>query len=758
MAAIMSLTAADGRAFAPLVRPYLNWTGVRPDRLERLELILGTLEDERFPGGIIPRVQSGTMVYYAVAPSSEQWRRLVPLLRATVGSTITNFTGPNVAFDENDPLETVLIENGYAQGARFTAGGDVQRGRYALAALARLRTLVDESRVTRRAEPRTTGEVLRTFELALAALDRPAAEDALAFLRVNLRLDAVNLSFLTVRLHATFREWDRICQLGSFPSLCRTRRTPAVTNALAEALYRTVILPSEQADDPEQSFVVFRADVLPHAGSLFNYCPPRPTPGAGKAFLLAARAEMPPNRKLAEHLDGMAAEWPAHEVRFFKRLVEFGFPVAAPQPTREALPLRNFGDEIEMLRTEKGPPSLERARAGLIAATQVNALDGFQVVLAYTERLQLRERKELLDNAFNRSAYEQMLEAAGGHTVPKNWIEWIARLEDAPLAESQEFARRAASDWRVHDHLRTEADVRELAESIARVSPVAQDRLFDTLPYLVQWVQADSAWPEGALRPLYGALYDHLILQLSLRWQSEAAGVARQLLYGMLQLGQDAAEYTRLLNDIGDVLPLEGGTADFEGLMELAELTVAHASPNPDARQRLWARIVAALSPVRRRLTQGELALVNDLGLAFGVDQVFPIPVASAEQVPAGPSPLDGKTVAIYTLTESVGERAKRVLGKLYPGIRIQLVHDTVGSPRLEELARRADVFVVCWRSAAHAVTQIIDRLRPARAPTLYPPGKGSSSILSIIGEHFPALRILGRDAENFRRQPPREL
>jgi hypothetical protein len=189
---------------------------------------------------------------------------------------------------------------------------------------------------------------------------------------------------------------------------------------------------------------------------------------------------------------------------------------------------------------------------------------------------------------------------------------------------------------------------------------------------------------------------------------------------------------------MGDVLPPEAGTTDFDALMELAELVVAHGSPNPDARQRLWARIIAALSPVRTRLTRGELALVNDLGQVFGIDQVFPVSVAASQEVLARRSPLDGKTVAIYTLTETAGERAKRLLAELHPGIRVQLVHDTVGSLRLEELARHADVFVVCWRSAAHAATQIIERLRPAGAATLYPPGKGSSSILRAIEEHFP--------------------
>ena len=463
----MSLTTIDGVAIEPLIRPFLNWPDLPVDRLERLETILGTLEDERFPGGIIPRFQSGAMLYYAVAPSSEQWRRLVPLLRAAVGSTITDFTGPEVPFDENDPLESVLIENGYPQGARFTAGNEVKRGRYALTALARLRTLVDESRITPRAEPRATGEVLRAFQSALAAFDRQSAQDALAFLRSNLRLDAVNLRFLTVRLHATFQEWGSIRQLDFFPSLCQTRRTPQVTDDLATAIYQTVILPFEREDDPEQAVSVFRADILPHTGSLFDSCPPSVTPAAGKAFLIAAGTITPPNRQLADHLKEMAVEWPSHQVAFFNRLFDFAFAGATPAPTVELAPQHLFGDEIETLRAEMSSPTLERALAGLIAATQVDTLDAFQVVLSYVERLQVREREELLVNPFNLSAYEHMVDAAGGREIPKNWAEWITRLTDSPLTESQEFAKLAMREWQVHDHLKTEADIRALAGKCA---------------------------------------------------------------------------------------------------------------------------------------------------------------------------------------------------------------------------------------------------------------------------------------------------
>ena len=53
-----------------------------------------------------------------------------------------------------------------------------------------------------------------------------------------------------------------------------------------------------------------------------------------------------------------------------------------------------------MLRIDKDRPNLNRAKAGLIAATQVDTLDAFQAVLSYIERLTTAEREKLFSNIF----------------------------------------------------------------------------------------------------------------------------------------------------------------------------------------------------------------------------------------------------------------------------------------------------------------------------------------------------------------------
>jgi hypothetical protein len=100
---------------------------------------------------------------------------------------------------------------------------------------------------------------------------------------------------------------------------------------------------------------------------------------------------------------------------------------------------------------------------------------------------------------------------------------------------------------------------------------------------------------------------------------------------------------------------------------------------------------------------------------------------------------LAGRHIAIYTLTERVGRNAKELLIGTYPGVRVELSHDKGGNSRLKQLARNADLFVVCTRSAKHAATEFIADERGS-ALTVFPDGKGASSILRAVAEMAHAL------------------
>ena len=94
-------------------------------------------------------------------------------------------------------------------------------------------------------------------------------------------------------------------------------------------------------------------------------------------------------------------------------------------------------------------------------------------------------------------------------------------------------------------------------------------------------------------------------------------------------------------------------------------------------------------------------------------------------------------SIALYTLTERAARQVMNVLETAAPGVRVTLCHDLVATPRLKQLARQADLFVVATGSAKHAATICIDANRPPEKPTLRPTGRGAASMLTAIRKHL---------------------
>ena len=729
----MSLPGKDGASLLATVRPLLGWSNLDADRLARLDWILGTLDDDLFPGAIIPRVVSRELHYYAVGATYSQRQHLASLLRASVGPTVTDFSGQVSPFRSYDDLEALLIQNGYPSGFLFSARSDRNRGQYATKSLESLRKLVHDAGAVPNSQPRTTAQELRRFELCLTAYDRSGAEESIQFLKSNLRLHAINLGAMAVRLHSRFQEWEEICNLDNFKSLCGARRAAKVTDLLAEAVYRTHILGIEEEEDPSRLVRAFEERVTPIAGRLFFSCPEYVSPMAGRAFLLAAASTDPPNEAVVEQLHDISAAWPEEDRNAFDVLMSSLFGETPDTELEIVWPEINYQRQIDLL-LEDFQYTLLRAHAGLIAARHVNTIEAFRAVVAYVEGLRPSDRDQLLSNQFNRRDYNTMVEQSRGVFSPGNWVEWLGALGRDDLRVPDEMALSLPDKWKVSEHLGDEGRVSALVSAIENASSTREEQLFDVLPHLVRWLQTDPEWPNSSLSSLYRTIYNRILVHLVVRWQRDEAGVAKELLRAILELGLDKDEYTRSLHDMSDALPAAAGRGDTDILLELAEIIVDNGSPDPEAQLALWERMAAKLKPLESLIEVEDRTLVNDIAQVFDFDEVFSIEPESGE-ASAESSALAGKVVAIYTLTESVAQRVGRLLERLYPGIRVELAADTVASQRLEELSRRADIFVVCWRSASHAATEFIKRWRPAKSPPIYPDGKGSSSILRKLRE-----------------------
>lgn len=164
-------------------------------------------------------------------------------------------------------------------------------------------------------------------------------------------------------------------------------------------------------------------------------------------------------------------------------------------------------------------------------------------------------------------------------------------------------------------------------------------------------------------------------------------------------------------------------------------LTVNRA-PLPDPRLGFIMKVLDAARSRAHRLTPVQAETLRLL--CQDVDIALPTELSAAAEQGGGAvgvTDLSGRSVAIYTLAESAGERAMEMLQELYPTAKVSLNNDTVCSDRLAALARRADFFVFAWKSSKHAAYDCVKKHRPSHLPTLMPRGKGSASILrELIG------------------------
>jgi hypothetical protein len=172
-----------------------------------------------------------------------------------------------------------------------------------------------------------------------------------------------------------------------------------------------------------------------------------------------------------------------------------------------------------------------------------------------------------------------------------------------------------------------------------------------------------------------------------------------------------------------------------------------HPAPDEEARLRFLQAVAAGLHQITARGQRTELpqrylfrARCRELGHPALLEVLPPEDVRPGadeqEQESAGFSALRGLSVALYTLTESAGQRVKAFLEEVCPGVAVEVSHDKVCTERLKAAARNADVFVMATASAKHAATGCIEAHRPDSRPLLRPAGKGSASMLSALAAY----------------------
>ncbi|MFS2004569.1 protein DpdD [Duganella sp. CT11-25] len=703
------------RLLVEAFRGLIDFSAFPVQNLKEFDALARTATDERFPGALLtlPRVGKRS-VYYAIADNAAEWRRLRPLLIAYAGPTLTSFQGwPEPLLPHLLPIEALLEAGCFHVVARIVPGETEKVQKYTSRSLLRLVDMVTTAPSTTSAVPLSTSRLLAHFSDCLNGNDFVGAERILEQCARELRIDALNLLFLRIRLLSWFNNWQGLVEMPEFRSVCHTRRPPAVTAALLEAVYQVWV--RDKGDIPELS-ELWAKKLRPEFLTLLQL-PILPGVSSGALTLFALEALSVATRNPVIEMAVMSHRDATPELA---AALQAAGRTGAACTTEDTVGLGG---------------RLPTAQQALVQAERSNTLETIARALQLIDALEAGERESLLASTPFRSLW-QSVSTQSGKAPPASWQDWFRRLQTPEFTDALAVLSHAVTEWPaalLKDTVEINAFVSALQE-VPDIFPSA-DRLADALPALVTWVLEDQVFPRPSMLPVYDALLYQLLV--GVRRSGVVFESAAVLIRALLCLGLSPSRYRELLDDCLMLTGEAMSKRTVYWVLDTLEETLLNPCPDEEARRGFWYAACARLMQMKPFFSPGQKIVFVWLSAELGWQSIQEV----EERIAVDPmgaqrhqlqSVLDGSYVAIYTLTESAGRQAATVLKELSPSVRVEMSHDKVASSALKSMAQQADIFVMVAASAKHAASGYIQQERQGK-PLLYANGRGYSSIIRAV-------------------------
>ena len=681
---------------------------------DHIDLIRATATNDAFPGLILPRVTIQGIIYYFAAFSIRQWRRQAPLVEAFAGITVTM----PASLDPADHFDRALMTLGFAELSKRIVPGNapnlVQAGKLALRAIYRMAKIVMECPVVAEERRVSLSELLDDFELALADGDTTKCDTVIEQLTEGAYLDRLNILFLKARLFAGMGQWHELVSWQGFGRLCQTRRPGRISTILINALYLTKL--ADLGEDVGALVKRFQEVIMPVSGTLFRVLPHTTDENVLCAFAIHALA--------------------THQNLHWSKLSEFAREEDLASFTRLWEACRSHADDAHPSTPE--PPKEEGAIPKVIAIR--NAIS-----LAFTEDCPEKARLAMEQFALLSRDEQSEVLAVGkvrdmwhylSAILVGNWTRCFDLLCTGSDSESAITLMDAFNSWSADEQLaghRNAAHFLELLEKSAD-DTIGSTRLIANLQPFVTWVMEDPGFPREEAVPVYVFLLE--LYALSERKTQQRLESFSGLMEMVLSCELDGGVYERVIEASGILVEETRAHKAVDWMIDLVGTVLDNHSPSPQRREELLWIVLNTIKSLGVELAQWQRESLSVLlrALQQNIDVLGDLPVS--EHV----SPLThcaNKSIAIYTLNESAGKRVQDILEEVCPTAKVAISTDKSSNSGLKHLAKNADIFIVAWRSAKHAATIDIKQNRPNALPTLYPSGKGTSSILRELETHL---------------------
>jgi len=684
---------------------------------------------------MLPRIEGEKLWWYVFYHTKSQGRKVGTDLKAFFGCAFGDFSGRPYDLSRGDEFERRM--------ERFFSGCyllEVHDKQGFLTARDRLIRVWDSQPELHQVYKKSIGYLLRDFEIALRVGSDQDASALIEKIRDTAHLSAENLNYLRLKLLGRMSRWSEIVDDANFSHLVFINPPYKIREILITAFYEVHL--REFEDDGAVALAIAKMlEVKSQLGRLLIHLGGMSSPSVLKVFLLRL-AGSPEDAEQRDVRDLIERVSPKTSDRDY--LEAIGRHITFPS-LKTSSDLKTFVQNYDfescyVLLIDKDLILPEEVQYLIQSAWEIDTAD---VVSRTVDRVSLLD-PELLEEAFSVPFFEkkwELLQAkvqapVGDVRAPVSWEEWARMVNESDgfWRSAHEVAESISGDVNLSPYLNSAGRVDELRKELSLMDSENQKYALKlSFPHLLNFFLPDPATPDQCLSLLYHELVTILSLDDSLGVHD--LSVLYELISALLCLGQKK----RVLDYLDCFYEENFSVSNLNWALDTVDLLVQYGLGLEFVNRGLFVPVINLWnSPSLSKLGDEDKRCIEFLAEELSVATQLKV-MEKKELSCKDTVTLSSSMIAIYTLTESAGERAKMLIEKIYSPKRVEVNTDKGGTEKLKALARNSDIFIMVTSSAKHAATKFIQNHRDRTKPLLYPAGKGSSSIISSLNTHLSA-------------------
>lgn len=684
-----------------------------------LAQMISMSESEQFPFAV-PRVDvSKQLHFYLIANEEQQSEELFSTVKAYLGSSYSTCNPLTIRSSEDD-FEKVLLElypQGFKRISIYKACSSQENKDpvyWVMSSLSRALKQYQQRPISTLFVKRPIGVILRHFFIAVQNQQGRDALQLLDELKNHQRLSPRNILSLEIQALAAGGQWQQILRHSKIDDLLKG----TIPRRLQNVLLESVGFEKNNTTDPVHYDKNQLSRELQSLSPIFSSLPDLESDSSSiEKWKLWA-------------IGAVSLGWTVAIDRLPK-IIDSNWiddlKIWAGISTDKNILLKEKIPSIEEFLIADS--SIQNASELLIESIQANFKDCQKIYLRLVEYPPEIMESICKDNIKLKGLWEILKEVSGDQVEVNNWHQLFQLLGNVC---KEEEANKALTISEERSEYWTGDDWQEnsVMSEIERISEdTAQRTLRAILPILLAWLRKKE-------KKLSSEVIDHLVVLLVSDNQIAAVDLLliADLLLMLVNQSHTKNQYQSIIDCIDDCWSKVRSPKSVDSIFDIYEILIDYPCADESKRIQSWISTQTNLIDLWLRLDKQQKQLCFDIALSITNDiSAFPqLEIEDDDAEHEFSEDLVGKRLAIYTLTEGAGRRAKKLLLEYYPGLEIHLNNDKSATNALINLAESADFFIFSSRSAAH---QAFYPVSQRRHDLIYPAGKGSSSIVRSFKE-----------------------